>query len=122
VTDAVDFVGRRSDADLFQYVADAACVAVPAVREGYCLAVVEAAADGTPAVVTAGVENLAVGHIVDGQNGFVVPPTSAGVADGIVRAICAGASLRESTVVEFPRMSSVVMRKFGSGLAASGRA
>lgn len=102
----VDFVGKLSDADLFQYVADAACVAVPSVREGYCLAVVEAAAHGTPAVVTAGVENLAVGHIVDGQNGFVVPPTSAGVADGIVRAIRAGASLRESTVVEFRRMSS----------------
>ncbi len=106
LTDAVDFVGKLSDADLFAYVASAACVAVPSVREGYGLAPVEAAAHGTPAVVTDGPENAAVGHIIDGRNGFIVPPTPAGVADGIVKAVRAGAELRETTEQEFRTMAA----------------
>lgn len=106
LTDAVDFVGKLSDGDLFRSIAGSVCVAVPSVREGYGLAVVEAAAYGTPAVVTDGPENAALGHIVQGRNGFVVPATSAGVADGIINVIKAGADLRETTVSEFQRMSA----------------
>lgn len=106
LADAVDFVGKLSDEDLFRSIASSVCVAVPSVREGYGLAVVEAAAHGTPAVVTDGPENAALGHIVQGRNGFVVPATSAGVADGIISVIHAGAELRETTISEFQRMSA----------------
>lgn len=106
LSDAVDFVGKLSDEDLFSSIASSVCVAVPSVREGYGLAVVEAAAYGTPAVVTDGPENAALGHIVQGRNGFVVPATSAGVADGIIKVINAGAGLRETTISEFQRMST----------------
>lgn len=106
LTDAVDFVGKLSDEDLFRSIAGSVCVAVPSVREGYGLAVVEAAAHGTPAVVTDGPENAALGHIVQGRNGFVVPATSAGVADGILSVITAGEGLRETTISEFRRMSA----------------
>lgn len=103
--DAVDFVGKLTDTELFAFVSGAACVAVPSVREGYGLAVVEANAHGTPAVVTDGPENAAVGHIVDGRNGYVVPATATGLAEGIVRAVQAGAPLRQTTAEEFSRMS-----------------
>lgn len=106
LTDAVDFVGKLSDDDLFGCIASSVCVAVPSIREGYGLAPVEAAAHGTPAVVTAGPENAAVGHIVEGRNGFVVAATSAGVADGIVKVVAAGSPLRDTTTAEFRRMSA----------------
>lgn len=106
LSDAVDFVGKLPDKDLFRSIASSVCVAVPSVREGYGLAVVEAAAYGTPAVVTDGPENAALGHIVQGRNGFVVPATPAGIADGIINVIKAGADLRATTISEFQRMSS----------------
>ena len=105
LVDAVEFVGRLSDADLSDRIAAATCVAVPSIREGYGLAPVEAAAHGTPAVVAAGPENAAVDHIVDGRNGFVVPHTPQGLADGIVKTINAGSPLRTSTAQEFARMA-----------------
>jgi glycosyltransferase involved in cell wall biosynthesis len=106
LTDAVDFVGKLSDEELFRCIAGSACVAVPSVREGYGLAAVEAAAHGTPAVVTDGPENAAVGHIVEGRNGFVVSATPTGVADGIVKAVNSGQGLRKTTSAEFQRMSA----------------
>ena len=106
LTHAVDFVGKISDADLARQISKAACVAVPSVREGYGLAAVEANAHGTPAVVTDGPENAAVGHIREGRNGYVVPPTPAGLAAGILRAIDAGPALRQTTLEEFTRMTA----------------
>lgn len=105
LVDAVEFVGKLSDEELFRRVREAACVAVPSVREGYGLAAVEAAAQGTPAVVTDGPENATVGHMVEGRNGFVVPPTPEGIAEGIIKAVRAGQSLRETTAQEFRRMA-----------------
>lgn len=105
VADAVEFVGKLSDEELFLYVAQASCVAVPSVREGYGLAPVEANAYGTPAIVTAGTENAAVAHIVEGRNGFVVEASPEALADGIVRAVEAGPELRRTTVEEYARMS-----------------
>ena len=106
LNDCVDFVGKLTDAELFRRIAAAACVAVPSIREGYGLAAVEANAHGTPAVVTAGPENAAVGHIVEGRNGFVVEATAAGVAEGIVKAVNAGPALRRTTVEEYARMTA----------------
>ena len=49
----------------------AACLALPSVREGYGLIVVEAAAHGCPAVVVDHPDNAAVELVVDGVNGIV---------------------------------------------------
>jgi glycosyltransferase involved in cell wall biosynthesis len=106
LTDCVDFVGKLTDAELFQRIADSTCVAVPSIREGYGLAAVEANAHGTPAIVTDGPENAAVGHMVDGRNGYVVSPTSAAVAEGIIKAVHAGNELRRTTVAEYARMTA----------------
>ena len=106
LSQAVDFVGKLSDDELFSQIAGAACVVVPSVREGYGLAAVEANAHGTPAVVTGGPENAAVGHIREGRNGYVVEPTPAGLAAGILRAIDTGPALRQTTVEEFTRMTA----------------
>jgi len=89
--------GKVTDDDLERLVAHASCVLVASVREGYGLMAVEAAALGTPAVVAAHPENAAVGHIVDGVNGFVVEPTAAGIARGIARCVKGGGALRSST-------------------------
>lgn len=102
----VKFVGKLTDTDLFSHIAGAACVAVPSIREGYGLAAVEANAHGTPAIVTDGPENAAVGHIINGRNGYLVPPTPAGVAGGIVRAVKAGPTLRQTTFEEYARMTT----------------
>jgi glycosyltransferase involved in cell wall biosynthesis len=82
---------------LHEILGQASCLVVPSAREGYGMIVVEAAAHGTPSVVAANPENAAVGHIADGVNGFVVDPSAASMADGVVRAIDAGPSLRAST-------------------------
>ena len=103
---SVNFVGKLAETDLTRQISLAACVVVPSVREGYGLAAVEANAHGTPAVVTDGPENAAVGHIREGRNGYVVPPTPAGLAAGILRAIDAGPALRQTTLEEFTRMTA----------------
>lgn len=97
VREAAALTGKVSDDELERLVAHASCVLVASVREGYGLMAVEAAALGTPAVVAAHPENAAVGHVVDGVNGFVVEPTASGLARGIVRCVEGGAALRAST-------------------------
>lgn len=95
---AVRFPGKVPDNELDELIAGSSCVVVASVREGYGLMVVEAAAAGTPSIVAANPENAAVEHIVQGVNGFVVDPTSAALAQGIIAAVAAGDSLRQSTI------------------------
>ncbi|MDA8068622.1 MAG: glycosyltransferase [Actinomycetota bacterium] len=103
---SVDFVGKLTDTELTRQISLAACVVVPSRREGYGMAAVEANANGTPAVVTDGPENAAVGHIREGRNGYIVPPTPAGLAAGILKAIDAGHALRLTTLEESTRMTA----------------
>lgn len=95
--EAVRLTGRVLDDELLRLLAGATCTVVPSSREGYGMIVVESAAVGTPVVVAANPENLAVGHIVPGVNGFVVDPTPAGLANGIVQAVASGDALRSTT-------------------------
>jgi len=94
----VRFTGRIDDDELLELFSLATCTVVPSSREGYGLVVVESNAAGTPVVVAANPENLAVGLVSDGVNGYVVEPAPAAVADGIARVVAAGDRLRRSTL------------------------
>jgi glycosyltransferase involved in cell wall biosynthesis len=94
---AATLIGFVPEDRLQDLLRTASCLVVPSTREGYGMVVVEAAAYGTPSIVAANPENAAVGHIIDGTNGFVAGPSPAGLAEGVVRAIGAGPPLRAST-------------------------
>jgi glycosyltransferase involved in cell wall biosynthesis len=71
---------------------------LPSIREGYGMVVIEALAQGTPAVVVAGADNAATEFIDEGKNGFVAAsaePEALGAA--IVRAAEGGDALRQSS-------------------------
>jgi len=101
LVEAVEFVGRVSDDALDALSGSASCIVVASVREGYGIVAPEAAGVGTPAVVVDNPENAASSHIIDGVNGYVVEPTAAGIASGIVRCVRAGRELRERTAAWF---------------------
>jgi glycosyltransferase involved in cell wall biosynthesis len=62
------------------------------------MVVVEAIANGTPAVVVAGEDNAAVELIAEGINGFVAPSASSkDLAKAILEIHHAGTSLRKTT-------------------------
>jgi glycosyltransferase involved in cell wall biosynthesis len=99
VADVVEFLGRRPQAEVESAFAQAACVASASEREGYGLIVVEAAARGTPTVVTMGPENASTELVVDGVNGAVAPEaTPDAIGRAIVQVVQAGTALRESTL------------------------
>jgi glycosyltransferase involved in cell wall biosynthesis len=80
-------------------IADAGCLLLPSLREGYGLVVVEALARATPAVVIAGPENAAVELIEPGVNGFVVPSAEPdAIANQILDVMRRGSELRRSTL------------------------
>jgi glycosyltransferase involved in cell wall biosynthesis len=95
--DAVTFTGAVSDEELRNLFARATCTVVPSLREGYGIVVAESFSTGTPVVVADNPENLATGLVETGVNGYVVEPSIAGMSRGIVTAVLAGQSLREST-------------------------
>ena len=97
--DAVAFLGRRPQKEVEDAFARASCVASASEREGYGLIVVEAAARGTPSVVTAGEESAATELIVEGVNGVVAQaPTAESLGRAIVAVVRAGPPLRASTL------------------------
>jgi glycosyltransferase involved in cell wall biosynthesis len=53
---------------------------------------------GTPVVVANNRENLATTLVESGINGFIVEPTIDGMAEGIIAAVTAGDSLRQSSL------------------------
>jgi glycosyltransferase involved in cell wall biosynthesis len=82
----------------------AVCLVMPSRREGYGLAVVEAASHGTPSVVVAAPDNAAVELIEEGVNGTVAPSVSVDdLAAAILRVYEGGAELREATAEWFHR-------------------
>jgi glycosyltransferase involved in cell wall biosynthesis len=89
---------RLSDEDLQQRFAAASCLVMPSRREGYGMVIAEAAAHGTPSVVAAHPENLAVHLIEDDVNGLRVGTSPKALADGLVRVVREGAALRARTL------------------------
>jgi glycosyltransferase involved in cell wall biosynthesis len=102
--DALDVPGFADSARLEHALRHALCMVLPSSREGYGLIVIEAAAQGTPAVVVAGPDNAAAELVTEGENGFVAPSAAPGdLADAIVRVHEAGPALRRSTAAWFAR-------------------
>src|SRR5205807_9015758 len=94
----VTVAGRKSEAEISQAFARAACVATASEREGYGLIVVEAAACGTPSVVVAGPENAATELVTEGVNGAVArDSTPDELGNALLRVVDAGLPLRAST-------------------------
>ncbi|HEV8601951.1 MAG TPA: glycosyltransferase [Gaiellaceae bacterium] len=76
----------------------ALCFVLPSRREGYGLAVVEAAALGTPSIVVSHPDNAAAELVEDGVNGVVAPSAEPDeLAAAILRVHEAGEELRAST-------------------------
>jgi glycosyltransferase involved in cell wall biosynthesis len=102
----------------------ATCLVLPSLREGYGMVVIEAAACGTPSVVSAAPDNAAVELVEDGVNGFVAQDGGAEeLAEAIVRVVEAGPALRERTLSWFeqnaqqlslPASAREVLRRYAS--------
>lgn len=88
----VRMLGRVSDERLRQLYADAACLAIPSLHEGFGLPALEAMAAGTPVVAsTAG----SLPEVTAGAALLVDPYDTAQLADALEQAITDGAELRE---------------------------
>jgi glycosyltransferase involved in cell wall biosynthesis len=100
--DAIDAPGFVESELVQDALRSALCLLLPSRREGYGLIVVEAAAAGTPSVVSAGPDNAATELVSDGENGFVAASGEPdALAEAIVRVHEAGFPLRESTAAWF---------------------
>ncbi len=97
IADRVDFRGTVLDGELERLRSSASCSIVASTREGYGISAVESLAVGTPILVVSNPENLAVHHVEEGVNGFVVEASPVGLAKGVGLAIEAGEELRIST-------------------------
>lgn len=71
-------------ADVYAYMKTAKVFCSPSVREGFGIASLEALGCGTPVITTNSSANAARHLIQDGQNGSIVPPTPAALAEAIV--------------------------------------
>lgn len=82
----------------------ASVIVQPSEREGYGMAVVEAAARGVIVIVVAAPDNASVELIDQGENGFVVPTADpAALAQAIAQALNGGAPLRARVSQWFAR-------------------
>jgi len=79
-------------------------VVAPSLREGFGMAVVEAAAAGTPVVVCPAPDNAAVELVESGVNGELAGDTTpAAIAAALLEVIDAGPELRASSAAWFER-------------------
>jgi glycosyltransferase involved in cell wall biosynthesis len=92
VADAVTFHGHVDDAERDRLLAAAWVLALPSVKEGWGLAVMEAAAQGTPSVAFASAGGVGE-SVVDGLTGLLVEDRAAFVA--ALRRVLTDAGLRE---------------------------
>jgi glycosyltransferase involved in cell wall biosynthesis len=97
--EAIELRGAVPGNDVRAAIARAACLLLPSAREGYGLVVVEAVAEGTPAIVVEGSENAATELVEQGVNGYVVAsPEPEAIAERLVDAVRRGEELRRSTL------------------------
>jgi glycosyltransferase involved in cell wall biosynthesis len=123
----VRVLGHRLEQEMAQALSRAACLAMASERDGYGLVTVEAAARGTPSVVVAGPDNVAVELVQDGVNGAVTRSASPeDPAPALLRVIESGRGLRASTAERFAATSGplslerslqVVLRSYGEAPA-----
>jgi glycosyltransferase involved in cell wall biosynthesis len=98
VGDAVESPGFVDPAIVADALGRATCLLLPSRREGYGLVVIEAAAQGTPAIVVDDPDNAAVELVEPGVNGIIAASTSpAELAASIVSVYEDGPALRERT-------------------------
>ncbi|MGI8557475.1 MAG: glycosyltransferase, partial [Solirubrobacteraceae bacterium] len=81
--------------DVDSHLAEASCMALPSIREGYGMIVIEAAARGVPSIVVRAPDNAATELVEDGVNGVICEPDR--LAEAIVRVHEDAEALREST-------------------------
>jgi glycosyltransferase involved in cell wall biosynthesis len=97
--EAIDTPGRVSSSEVTEAIGRSACLILPSRREGYGLVVVEACAQGTPAVVAEGADNAATELVENGVNGVIAKSAEPGdLAAAVVRVIHQGEALRRSTL------------------------
>ena len=72
IAEHVDFAGQRPPDEIPWWMSVADVVVVPSLTESFGLVAAEAAACGTP-VVASGVGGL-TDHVIEGENGFFIPP------------------------------------------------
>jgi glycosyltransferase involved in cell wall biosynthesis len=77
----------EGDTEVLSFMKSSRVLALPSVREGLGLVVVEANACGIPAVVLRHPNSAATDLIVEGQNGFSCQPSATDLADKILAAI-----------------------------------
>jgi glycosyltransferase involved in cell wall biosynthesis len=98
LADAIDVPGFVRGDELEALYERAACVVSPSRRDGFGMAVADAAARGVPVVVCAAPDNAAVERIVEGENGSIAPSAAPeDVAAAIGRVLDGGAALRQRT-------------------------
>ena len=96
--DAVDLPGFVAEAELDRALRHALCLVLPSRREGFGLAVLDAASRGVPSVVVRGPDNAALEMIEPGVNGAIALSTAPGdLADAILAIHRAGFPLRTRT-------------------------
>ncbi len=86
VADAVDFLGFVDEQQKADVLASSWLLAVPSLKEGWGLSVVEAASHGTPAVAFSGAGGLAE-SILDGRTGVLVDGSGGDAAAAFAEAV-----------------------------------
>ncbi len=104
---AVEWRGFAPREEVDRAMCRGSCLIHPSIREGYGLAIIEAASFGTPAIVVAAPDNAATELIEEGQNGVIASGTDpASLAEAIVRVHAAGPELIDRTRDWFVRNAS----------------
>ena len=92
--DAIKLCGPKYGEDLLQMYVDADCFVMPSYREGFPNVVIEAGAMGMPSIVTD--VNGSREIIIEGENGFIVPPRTATILCEAMEKVLVDNELRES--------------------------
>jgi len=88
VLEQVRFLGNvESQSDVYGLMKSAGVLALPSVREGFGVVVVEALMCGTPVITTDHPDNHSRLLLEDGANGLICTPTVGALADAIHRCL-----------------------------------
>ena len=110
-----DRVEKHSE--LYGLMKSSKMLALPSVREGFGLVVVEANAAGIPVITTLHKDNAAKELIEEGVNGFLVEPTVEDIAGSIMRILKEGKKMKTQTNALLYDWKNVV-KKFEQALTS----